>query len=247
MGAWGAGILENDYALDFVAHWEKYIAPSIDSKAWDAEITWSFLRDLYFGNRFNLQDTAQNAEILALAVLFHRHSLELPEGLKQTAESAVNSELRAAALGEWEDSKARKRVLLELLSSIGGEQRTVSKAELGSPTIAAEIEKLLPFTRKFSRWAKTVTIPRDDDEFEKLYPAFFDQLDRLLIAGMPQPRAETDEEARLIKLRLMLIAFYAAWKARCSASEIVSIVKQAGATNGYIWINVEIFGDRPGS
>ena len=91
---------------------------------------------------------------------------------------------------------------------------------------------------------KTVTIPEENDDFEKYYPSFFNEIDKLLIEGIPKPISYTEQEMQLIKLRFMLLAFYVGWKSqRCSSEEMLQFIRYAEMTQGYLLFNIEIFGE----
>jgi hypothetical protein len=234
MGAWAEGLLDNDVAQDFVLRWDRYIAPLIIERHWSGDMVWAFLRDLYFKNRFVPLEAPQNAELLALAALLARHKLPVPEDMKPVLERTLNAELGSSALREWSAAAARKKSLEALLKQIGGKKRRLTSSEAGDPTLEAEIARLEVFTGRFDRWIEAVSVPKADDDFDRQYPEFLNDLEKLLAAGIRRPLEGTDQEDQLVKLRLMLLAFYVGWKVRSTPAEMKNLIKKAEATKGYI-------------
>ena len=242
MGTWGTGFLDNDVALDFADIWDSYISPCIREKIWNNEKIWAFFRDVYFRNRFNVLDSDQNSEILALAMLFNNNSLEKPDEFRKILEKAINSELRRCVLDEWEDPFARRKELVSFLKEEGLERRKLLKHEFEGLSIEQEIDNLLPFVRRIKKMVNAVAIPRADDDFEKYYPSFFNEIDKLLIERIPRPISYTEQEMKLIKLRFMLLAFYVGWKSkRPSSNEMLKFITYAEMTQGYLSFNIENF------
>ncbi len=242
MGAWGEGLLDNDTALDVAADWDQFVTPLIKLANWDGAQIWKFMERCYFRQGINCQDSNDNLQLLAVGALYQKHDLALPPDLKALLERAVSIELTADFISEWRDKKARKKVLLAFLESIGGKRVKVSSIDSENLDIVAEIEALKPFTDHLDRWAKVVSPPHSDDDFERLYPPFLDAIERLLIQGIKPQMLKSDQEHELIKLRFMIMAFYVAWKAERSSEEIATIVRHAKATEGAFFMALDIGG-----
>ena len=247
MGAWGSEFLENDVALDFVEIWDSYISPLIRDKIWNNNKAWFFLRDVYFKNRFNVLDSVQNSELLALAVLFDNNGLKKPDEFRAILEKVINSELRQCTLDEWSDPSLRKQPLIKLLQKENLRRIVLSKGELSDLTVQDEIDELAPFIKKIKQMIKTVKNSQtgnDLDSFEKYYPSFFNEIEKILIEKIPKPILYTEQEMNLIKMRFMLLAFYVGWKSpRCSSEELLKFIQHAEMTQGYFIINIEAFND----
>jgi hypothetical protein len=241
MGAWGKGLLDNDTALDVAADWERFVQPRIADSAWGGEDTWQFFRRTYFRHGINPHDTETNAELLALGALHDRHGIAPARELRGLLGRAANAELRQHALDEWDDPKARKRTLLEFLAAIGEPAAKATRGEADTE-VAAEIARLKPFTDQLDRWAGVVSPPHDDDEFERLYPPFFDAIEKSLLAGLRPGAERTPAQARLVQLRFMLMAFHVAWKAELPPDGIRELVRQAQATEGHFFMALDIGG-----
>jgi hypothetical protein len=242
MGAWGKGFLENDTALDLVAHWDQFMMPYIASASWNGEEVWDFFKRIYFRHGINHQDSSTNTEILAIGALYQKHKLLLPSELKTTLGQAANAELRKDALNEWDDPKERRRVLLALLTEIGETRNEISAQKPDNSAIERETKGLLSFTEHFDRWAKVVSPPHNDDDFERLYPAFFDSIEKVLMSGIRPGMVRTNAQEKLIQLRFMIMAFYVAWKVGKAPSDILELVRQAEATGGSFFLALDVGG-----
>ncbi len=240
MGSWGEGFLENDNALDIALYWDEYAKPLLASNL--ASKIWPLFRDLYFRRHFDCLDPQQNAEVLAIAALYNRSEVPLPEGFVDILERAAQAELRPSALSEWPEKKSRKDTITALLLDIGRAPRPLSKAESENGDLSSLIQDIQQFLKETDKWIDVVLKLKDDDEFERTYPDYFHQLERLLTAGLPVPRIDTEQEMLLIKLRFMLTAFHFGWKARLSPDEIRYLMGKAAATNGYFFMANDVFG-----
>ncbi len=242
MGAWGNGLLENDTALDFVLNWEDYVVQNLTHASWDGSATWKFLIRIYFRLGLNPMDSHDNCELFAACALFQKHKLRIPDDMKAVLEKAISAELAPEALDEWDDGPGRKKVLNALLKRIGGKRVKVAQDQVNAMDLDVAIMELVPFTNQIGRWADVVSPPHSDDDFERLYPRFFDSIEKLLTLGVKPGMCKTEQELTLIKHRFMIMAFYVAWKADNSAEEIRNIVKQAQATDGNFFMALDIGG-----
>lgn len=242
MGAWGKGLLENDTALDVAADWDRFVTPYVTLASWNGEQVWDFFKRIYFRSGLNPHESDTNAEVLAVGALFQRHQLSIVPELKAALRDAASAELGKESLDEWDDPKDRKRVLMEFLKSIGETPKKAARSDAGDAVVAEAIADLLPFTAHFDRWAGVVSPPGSDDDFEKLYPAFFDSIEKMLTSGFSAGMFKTTQQERLVQLRFMLMTFYVAWKTGKSAGEIVALVRQAEATKGAFFMAIAIGG-----
>ncbi len=243
MKTWETIFFENDTALDLACHWDNFVLPCINGKVWSDEKTWIFFKEIYFKCRFIPSNNEQNSELLALAILFNKYGLTINDEFKLILERAVSFELKSVSLDEWNNPTSRENNLLQFLDKFDMKKRKLLKSEMSNPSISIEIKKLLPFVKKIQQMIDTVTIPRSDEDFEKFYPNFFNEIDKLLISNIPTPIEYTEQEMKLINLRVKLLAFYIGWKTRCSKDEILALINNADSTSGYIHFNLDVFGE----
>src|SRR6266545_4340311 len=124
MGAWGAGPLENDAALDIVEAWKRFRTGAYAEESHTSESTFDHFLGAGLGDTMDWGDIDTTSRIIALAELFRRDGLPIRGKVKGYFEEAINWELRPDALSEWDDPKARRRALGDLLSGIGGVRRS---------------------------------------------------------------------------------------------------------------------------
>ncbi len=125
MGTWGYGLLDGDAALDIVELWEEYFSqPSYGH---------TFVEEKCFGrwgDAVKYGDYITNTEILALVALHLDNNIPLSKRLKKTATDAINRELVDDELENFKDPQKRKKILLDLLKTLGGKRRKPSKPRM---------------------------------------------------------------------------------------------------------------------
>lgn len=233
MGAWGEDLLDNDDALDTVADWDEFVAPYIASAGWGTDRVWAFFRRIYFREGLPTDDSDFNRQLLAVGVLFQRHGLlPLPTELVSLLEEAVDTELAPDALAEWSAPRKRKKALIDFLASFGGQRKAIPKVGPSTLLSLPAADELRPFALRLPEWARVVSPPSSNADFERLYPALFNQIERVLTQGLKRSTMYVGADAELLKLRFMLLCFYAGWKAKLAPEQIDDLVAAAERTQG---------------
>jgi hypothetical protein len=241
MGHWGEGLLENDTADEVIDFWELFITRGRDHDAdfWTDERVFDLLRLSWFkGVRdVDLDNAEHNARVLAVGALFLQHDLSIPPALQCLLARSANAELRPSRLSEWKTPKARERVLVKLLKTIGAERVAVSTKH----PLETEIAELEAWSKHYPRWSRIqvglregrnvlASSPDALDEWERLEPSFLRTIWTCIGTGTDHPREALRN--RSMMHRLMCLAFMTGWFVGLSEEETLALIERARATKG---------------
>lgn len=229
MGAWGVGPLDNDTALDMVAAWKAYRAIGHSPEHSTPEA----ILDHFLGNQGQLGigmtidwgDVETTTRLIALAALFHRDGLEIRGKVKEYFEETLNWELRKDALAEWDDPKARKAALTELLAQIGGRRRRITRSRLfRHPAIEFKDKKEL--LRKLEPWVRGIAAHKlSEFPSDQEYPRLWQVLDRVMRNQLRHLNDDLLVDGTT--QRLMLLAAYLGIHCRMTPDETMDLVRRA--------------------
>ena len=215
MGAWGAGVFENDAALDVKNHWEDEVAPRLGSLSTESIVA-EFAAD--WGEPIPYFDSSLNAELMALAQLLVDAARPLPAAFKRAVEQAASWELKRDVLAEWESPKERRRVLIAFLDGIGGEKR---KLEPLSKLMESMEQRLVKSLASFR--GDLILLLSDS---QRPVPPLLPKLNALLVSGI----ATSPEHARAVdwlRQRLMTLAFWATTDAGFPKEQTQALMQEA--------------------
>lgn len=228
MGAWSEEILDNDDAADFKILWDEIARPVVENcpKVGTDKFVFNLFKRLYFRGRPDFESTSVCSEVFALVALFREHGFSLEGEIRDWVIDAVNVELRQTRLKEWESPRKRKNALEKLLQEVGGERRVRESDS------KATLRNYNEFADQFPRWIDVVTLPKADDDFERLYPRFLEDVGKAILARGPS--MDDDHYLDFQKHHLMQFAFFVAWLAALSKDEALGLIKKAEKTKGIL-------------
>jgi len=239
MGAWGAGPLDNDVAVDLVQAWKRFRAAGHPAEYYTSEGSMDFFLGneghLGIGMTMDWGDVETTSRLIALAELFHRDGLAIRGKVKEYFEEAINWELRKDALEEWDDPPARKRALEDLLSRIGGKRRRLTTSTLfRHPDIEFKSRKEL--LQKLDAWVRGISAHKlSEFPTDQEYPRLWQVLDRVMNNRI-RHLGDTARAEGLAQ-RLMLLAAYCGIYAQLPPEETMKLVRTAHERGGALFGN----------
>jgi hypothetical protein len=239
VGGWGVGPLENDAALDLAEAWKRFRAGGYPAEYYTPEGTLDFFLSneghLGIGMTMDWGDVETTSRLIALAELFSRDGLAIRGRVKEYFEEAINWELRKDALDEWDDPKARKRALEELLGRIGGKRRRLTTSKLfRHPIVEFQSHKAL--FQKLEVWVRGIKAhKRADFPSDSEYPRLWQVFDRVMNSRVRHLGDTLRAEA--LCQRLMLLGAYFGIYAGLTADETMDLVRKAEERGGAIFGN----------
>jgi len=239
MGAWGVGPLENDAALDLVQAWKRFRSGGYPAEYYTPEGTMDFFVSneghAGIGMTMDWGDVETTSRLIALAELFSRYGLAIRGKVKAYFEEALNWELRRDALEEWDDPKARKQALEELLGRIRGKRRRLTVSKLfRHPAIEFKSRKEL--FQKLGAWVRGIKAhKRAEFPSDQEYPRLWQVLDRVMNSRV-RHLGDTLRAEGLCQ-RLMLLGAYFGIYGGLTAEETMDLVRKAKDQGGAMFGN----------
>jgi hypothetical protein len=225
MGAWGVGPLENDAALDVVESWKRFRAVGNSEESPTPENTIDHFLGAGLGDTMDWGDIDTTSRIIALAALFHRDGLPIRGKVKGYFEEAINWELRPDALSEWDDPKARRRALEDLLNGIGGVRRRMKRSKLFRHP-ALEFRSQAELLSKLGKWIRAFDAGRSADfPSDQEYPRLWQVLDRVLHNRIRHLGDDLLMEAS--SQRLILLSAYVGIQLQLPEREVLALIGKA--------------------
>jgi len=239
MGAWGVGPLDNDAALDLIQAWKRFRAGGYPPEYYTPEGSMDFFLGnsghLGIGMTMDWGDVETTSRLIALAELFHRDGLAIRGKVKEYFEEAINWELRRDALEEWDDPKARKRALEELLGRVGGKRRRLNVSRLfRHPDI--EFKSRQELLQKLDAWVRGISAHKlSEFPSDQEYPRLWQVLDRVMNNRIRHLGDTLRVEG--LAQRLMLLAAYFGIYAQLPIEETMRLVRKAEERGGALFGN----------
>ena len=216
MGAWGYSALDNDPASDVQYRWDEW---TVKSSYTVEEATDQFIK--YWGDSIKYGDSITNMEIIALLAIHLNSNLALSKKLKKISIDALNRELVEGALNEWKSPSTRKKTLLLLLNSIGGEVKAPQKPKIfKDPSLCySNTASALSNLKKLSKKKKIDFYGGTD------VPPFLKTLNRLFNSRVWEKDYNIYEQAH--RERLMMLSWYLGSQLKMSEEEIRSMLEKS--------------------
>ena len=230
MGTWGYQPLDNDAALEIQYIWENYVEQYSKEYHWSEEDIVDYFVKKRWGDAVNCGDNITNSEIIAVVEIFILNKLKITRSLKKIAQDAINRELVEEELKSWKNPDKRRKILLEILKSIGGKTKRPKKIMLfNDPSIEfknraiaeRELMKLTGFGKKLMF---SFDIFNHKDLARDL-PNFIKTLNRFVHHGIWEKDSNLSIEAQ--SQRLMMIAYYLGMSLGYSDDKIRRLIKDA--------------------
>ena len=240
MGAWGVGILDNDTALDLANAWKRFRAAGYPAAYYTPEGSLDFFLGneghLGIGMTMDWGDVETTARLIALAELFLRDGLAIRGRVKEYFEEAISWELRKDALAEWDDSKARKRALDDLLRRIDGKRRRLTTSKLFRHP-AIEFKNRKELLGKLEGWIRGIASHKlSEFPSDQEYPRLWQVLDRVMNNRI---RFVSDSvRAEGLAQRLILLAAYFGIYCQLPPTETLHLMRKAAERGGALFGHV---------
>lgn len=249
MGVWGYDALDSDAALDIQHLWEAKVEGWAIDRKWSPNDIAAYFINEHWGDAVRYGDNITNAEIIALVEIFRAMQYDIPVNLRKVAQDAINRELQADELEQWQEPEKRKSALLAVMDFIHGEVKKPRNVKLfndpsihykSSATALQALERLTQFCcvkggywNQFY-WVKQPSFPgitaAEKEKIKQInrskltLPDFMQTLDRFVNHGVWEKDSNISMQAR--EERLMMIAAYLGIAGGLSYDETMAIIKR---------------------
>lgn len=233
MSAWGVKALENDDALDFIDVWSVYCVPAIQAGESESKqnIAHDFLLGIYFRNGVNHLEPSDNLKIIAAAHAFIDLGIEINDELRCILERAIFEEKQPDQLECYEENAKKRRDYLNRFAKKLG-CKLLKNSEVSSEF--SHLDEVIEL-EKFKSCLKIFCGLEEVEEksiFEKQTPSVNERLSSMIFSRMGDYL--TDEEYKLLDLRMVAITYWIACGLELGGEEIYRLCKLA-EKQGFFW------------